>query len=64
MHTTSTAPRPPAGLVPLFAGILRSESRKLRTVRSTSWTLLAVLAFNIVTAAPVSYTHLTLPTKA
>jgi hypothetical protein len=51
MHATSTAPRPPAGLVPLFAGILRSESRKLRTVRSTSWTLLAVLAFNIVTAA-------------
>jgi ABC-2 type transport system permease protein len=47
---TTTAP-PPGGLAPLFAGILRSEARKLATVRSTTWALLAVVAFNVITAA-------------
>ena len=51
MTATTTAPRAPAGLVPLFAGILQSEARKLGTVRSTCWALLAVVVFNVVTAA-------------
>ena len=51
MTATTTAPRPPARLVPLFAGILRSEARKLGTVRSTFWALLATVMFNVVTAA-------------
>ena len=51
MPATTTAPRPPAGLVPLFAGVLRSEARKLATVRSTAWALLAAVAFNVITAA-------------
>jgi len=46
---TITAP-PRAGLAPLFAGVLRSEARKLATVRSTTWALLAVVAFNVITA--------------
>jgi len=49
MSVTTTAPR--AGLAPLFAGILRSEARKLGTVRSTAWALLAAVAFNVITAA-------------
>ena len=36
---------------PLFAGILRSEARKLHTVRSTFWALLAAMIFTMVTAA-------------
>ena len=49
---TATTPfQPPAGPVPLFAGILRSEARKLGTVRSTFWALLAAVTFNVVTAA-------------
>jgi len=49
---TATTPfQPPAGPVPLFAGILRSEARKLGTVRSTFWILLAAIGFNVVTAA-------------
>ena len=51
MTATTSAARSPAGLVPLFTGILRSEARKLGTVRSTLWALLAVVAFNVVTAA-------------
>jgi hypothetical protein len=51
MTATATAPRSQAGLGPLFAGILRSEARKLGTVRSTLWALFAVVAFNVVTAA-------------
>jgi hypothetical protein len=51
MTPTTTAAQPSAGLVPLFAGVLRSEARKLGTVRSTFWTLLAAVAFNVVTAA-------------
>jgi ABC-type transport system involved in multi-copper enzyme maturation permease subunit len=49
---TGTRPsQPSAGLVPLFAGVLRSEARKLGTVRSTFWILLAAIGFNVVTAA-------------
>lgn len=48
MSATTTSPR--AGRAPLFAGILRSEARKLGTVRSTAWALLAVVAFNVITA--------------
>src|SRR2546429_3918665 len=51
MTATTSAARLPAGLVPLFAGILRSEARKLGTVRSTLWALLATVVFNVVTAA-------------
>ena len=51
MPATATALQRPAGLVPLFAGVLRSEARKLGTVRSTAWALLAVVAFNVITAA-------------
>src|SRR5437773_1913620 len=51
MTATTTAPRPPAGPVPLFAGVLRSAARTLGTVRSTFWALLAALAFNVGTAA-------------
>ena len=51
MTATTSAARSPAGLVPLFAGVLRSEARKLGTVRSTLWALLAIVAFNVVTAA-------------
>ena len=51
MTATTSAARSPAGLVPLFTGILRSEARKLGTVRSTLWALFAVVAFNVITAA-------------
>jgi ABC-2 type transport system permease protein len=45
MPATTTLPRPAGGPLPLFAGLLRSESRKLHTVRSTFWALLAAVAF-------------------
>jgi len=51
MPATTTARRPPADLAPLFAGVLRSEARKLATVRSTTWAVLAAVAFNVITAA-------------
>jgi ABC-2 type transport system permease protein len=51
MPATTTARRPPADLAPLFAGVLRSEIRKLATVRSTTWALLAAVAFNVIIAA-------------
>ena len=51
MPATTTARRPPADLAPLFAGVLRSEARKLATVRSTTWALLAAVTFNVITAA-------------
>jgi ABC-2 type transport system permease protein len=51
MITATTPSQPSAGLAPLFAGVLRSEARKLGTVRSTFWILLAAVAFNVVTAA-------------
>jgi hypothetical protein len=47
----TTARRPPADLAPLFAGVLRSEARKLATVRSTTWAVLAAVAFNVIIAA-------------
>ncbi len=50
MSASTTAPAQ-AGLAPLFAGVLRSEARKLATVRSTIWALLAAVAFNVITAA-------------
>ncbi len=40
-----------SGPLPHFADILRSEFCKLRTVRSTYWMLLAVVVFNVATAA-------------
>jgi ABC-type transport system involved in multi-copper enzyme maturation permease subunit len=49
MNTATTAPR--TGLLPLFSGILRSEARKLHTVRSTWWILLAGFTFTVATAA-------------
>jgi hypothetical protein len=51
MTAITTAPPSQAAPGPLFAGVLRSEARKLATVRSTLWALLAVVAFNVVTAA-------------
>jgi ABC-2 type transport system permease protein len=50
MTATTSAAQPSAGLVPVFTGVLRSEAHKLGTVRSTIWTLLAAVAFNMVTA--------------
>ena len=52
---------------PLFTGILRSEARKLHTVRSTFWALLAAVIFNMVTAALLAIflpAHLSAPQKA
>jgi hypothetical protein len=51
MPATTTARRPPADLAPLFAGVLRSEARKLATVRSTTWAVLAAVAFKVIIAA-------------
>jgi len=51
MPATTTARRPPADLAPLFAGVLRSEARKLVTVRSTTWAVLAAVAFNVIIEA-------------
>ncbi|MEP7024277.1 MAG: ABC transporter permease subunit [Actinomycetota bacterium] len=38
-------------LLPRYADVLRSEMCKLRSVRSTLWTLLAAVVFNVVLAA-------------
>lgn len=46
-----TTPGPGTGLLPLLGGVLRSETRKLHTVRSTWWALLAGLVFTVATAA-------------
>src|SRR6266702_2549356 len=51
----TTARRPPAGLAPLFAGVLRSEARKLATVRSTTWALLAAVAVTGIAACLAAY---------
>jgi ABC-type transport system involved in multi-copper enzyme maturation permease subunit len=67
MTTVATPSQPPAGPVPLFAGVFRSEARKLGTVRSTFWALLAVVAFNVVTAALLGallHAHLSADQKA
>ncbi len=50
MPPLATPPAAGSGL-PRFANILRSETCKLLTVRSTYWTLLAALASNVVFAA-------------
>lgn len=39
------------GSLPLFTGIVRAEARKLGTVRSTWWTLLAAVAANVAVGA-------------
>lgn len=50
------AAAPPGGYTPLsgFVDVLRSELCKLRTVRSTSWTLVAAVVFNVALAAPAA----------
>ncbi len=47
----TAAPAPGTGLLPLLRGILRSEARKLHTVRSTWWLLLAGFTFTVGVAA-------------
>jgi hypothetical protein len=51
MNSTTTAPGGRDGMLALFGGVLRSEARKLHTVRSTWWALLGGFAFTVVTAA-------------
>lgn len=51
MPSAATAPPSPAGPLPLFAAVVGSEARKLHTVRSTYWLLLAALAANLAVAA-------------
>ncbi len=51
MNTATTAPGAGTGQMPLLGGILRSEARKLHTVRSTGWLLLAGFTFTVATAA-------------
>jgi ABC-2 type transport system permease protein len=51
MNTATPAPAAGTGLLPLLHGILRSEARKLHTVRSTGWILLAGFTFTVATAA-------------
>jgi ABC-2 type transport system permease protein len=51
MRATTPAASPADGQLPMFTDVVRSEFCKLRTVRSTFWTLLAAVGFNVVTAA-------------
>jgi ABC-2 type transport system permease protein len=51
MPSAATAPPSLAGPLPLFAAVVGSEARKLHTVRSTYWLLLAALAANLAVAA-------------
>jgi hypothetical protein len=51
MDTATTMPGAGTGLPTLLGGVLRSEARKLHTVRSTWWALLAGFTFTVVTAA-------------
>ena len=46
----AVTPSPQPGSLPQFASVVRSEFRKLRSVRSTFWTLAAVVAFNVAVA--------------
>ncbi len=49
--TAIATPRPSYSPLSRFADILRSEYLKLRTVRSTYWSLLAAVVFNVALAA-------------
>lgn len=49
--TVTAAPRAPYSPVAHLADVLRSELWKLRTVRSTYWTLLAAVVSNVALAA-------------
>jgi hypothetical protein len=49
--TAIATPRPSYSPLSRFADILRSEYLKLRTVRSTFWSLLAAVVFNVALAA-------------
>jgi ABC-type transport system involved in multi-copper enzyme maturation permease subunit len=49
--TATATPRPSCSPLSRFADILRSEYLKLRTVRSTFWSLLAAVVFNVALAA-------------
>jgi ABC-type transport system involved in multi-copper enzyme maturation permease subunit len=51
LTTTTVAPRPRIRRFSGLSDVLRSEFCKLRSVRSTYWTLVAALAFNIGFAA-------------
>ena len=64
---TAPAPGPATGLLPLLGGVLRAEARKLHTVRSTWWILLAGFTFTVATAALLGALlpgHLSLHQKA
>jgi hypothetical protein len=67
MDSAAATPGPGTGTLPLFGGVLRSEARKLHTVRSTWFALLAGFAFTVVTAALLGAllpAHLSLHQKA
>lgn len=51
MTTAVATQRASSRILPLFAGVLRMEWCKFRSVRSTLWALAAVMVFNVVTAA-------------
>ena len=50
-HPASAITPPPGGIAAHAAEVLTAEWCKLRTVRSTFWSLAAVMAFNVATAA-------------
>jgi ABC-2 type transport system permease protein len=51
MPSAAAAPAPVTGPLRLFAGLIRSETRKLHTIRFTYWALLAALVANLAVAA-------------
>jgi hypothetical protein len=58
---------PGTGLLPLLGGVLRAEARKLHTVRSSWWALLAGLTVTVATAAVLGAVlpgHLSIHQKA